>query len=55
MAPLFSRGGSPVETDTGEFSVSGRRTGLNHDLRNGTLPLGRSVNKRGYGIGSLDL
>jgi len=43
VAPLFSRGRSPVESDTGEFSVSGRRIGLNHDLRKVTLPLGRSV------------
>src|SRR5713226_846422 len=41
--PLFSGGLSPVETDMGESSVSGRRIGLNHDLRTGTLPLGRSV------------
>ncbi len=41
--PPFSTGRSPVETDTGEFSVSGRRIGLNHDLRNVNLPLGRSV------------
>jgi hypothetical protein len=43
VAPLFSGGLSPVETDMGESSVSGRRIGLNHDLRTGTLPLGRSV------------
>ena len=43
MAPLFSGDRSPVETDTADFSVSGRRIGLDHDLRNVTLPLGRSV------------
>src|SRR6266851_9423549 len=41
--PPFSRGLSPVETDMGESSVSGRRIGSNHDLRTGTLPLARSV------------
>src|SRR6266851_6998782 len=43
VGPLFSGGLSPVETDMGESSVSGRRIGLNHDLRIGTLRLARSV------------
>ena len=43
VAPLFFTGPSPVETGLGESPASGRRTGLDDDLRNGTLPLGRSV------------
>src|SRR5713101_4596383 len=43
VAPFFSGGLWPVETDTGEFYVSGRRIGLNHDLPNGTLALWRRV------------
>ncbi len=41
--PLLSRGRSPVETDPGEFFRFRRRIGLSHDLRNVTLPIGRSV------------
>src|SRR2546428_9533866 len=36
--PLFSRGLSPVETILGASQGSGRRIGLNHVLRKGTLP-----------------
>jgi hypothetical protein len=45
--PPFCRGLSPVETILGESQGSGRRISLNHDLRNGTLALGRSVEQRG--------
>src|SRR6266436_6403459 len=45
--PLFSGGLSPVETILGESQGSGRRIGLNHDLRNGTLTLRE---KRGINV-----
>ena len=43
LAPFFPMRLLPVETDMGESSVSGRRIGLNHDLRDGPLLLGRGV------------
>ena len=39
VAPLFSGGLSPAEAALGESPVSGRRTGLTHDLRNGPFAL----------------
>ena len=48
VGPLFSLGVSLAGTFLGEDSCLQRRMGLDDDLRNGTLPLGRSVNERGY-------
>src|SRR6266481_5606180 len=42
VGPLFCGGLSPAGTVLGEDSRLQRRIDLNHDLRNGTLPLGRS-------------
>src|SRR5690242_12031917 len=42
VGPL-SRGSDQPERFLGEDAVSGRRMGVIGDLRNGTLPLGRSV------------
>src|SRR2546427_1484427 len=44
--PPFSRGFSPAGRFLGADSRLQRRIGLDHDLRNGTLPLGRSVKQR---------
>src|SRR6267143_6228881 len=46
VGPLFSRGFSLAGRFLGEYSRLQRRIGLDHDLRNGTLPLGRSVKRR---------
>jgi hypothetical protein len=43
VGPLFCGGLSPVETFLGEDHVLERGIGLDDDLRNGTLPLRRSV------------
>ena len=43
VGPLFSGGLSLAGRFLGEYSRLERRIGLNHDLRNGTLPQGRSV------------
>src|SRR2546426_30388 len=46
VGPLFSGGLRPVETFLGADSRLQRRMGLDRDLRNGTLPQGRSVKRR---------
>ena len=43
LHPFFSWGLSPAGTFPGEDSCLQRRMGLDRDLRNGTLPLGRRV------------
>ena len=48
VGPLFSLGVSLTGTFLGEDSCLQRRMGSDDDLRSGTLPLGRSVNERGY-------
>ncbi len=47
LAPLFPGGLPPAGTFLGGDSCLQRRMGLYSDLRNGTLPLGRSVEQRG--------
>ena len=43
VGPLFSGGLSPAGRFLGEYSRLERGMGLDRDLRNGTLPWGRSV------------
>jgi hypothetical protein len=52
--PLFPGRLLPAGTFLGENPVLELRIGLNSDLRNGTLPLGRSVSNRGYRIACPD-
>jgi hypothetical protein len=59
LAPLFSLGVLLAGTFLGEDSGLQRRMGSDDDLRNGTLPLGRSVGeaweKPGYRTACSDL